>query len=477
MNCNREPRLQGSATRLALVLAAGVVLACGPSHAQQDQSATTPTAVQDGSVRTRPGQPDSTSVASYGSETNPSTSQGSDTPNAVNLETGLPLRTVMTPVHWGHFSLFSASLTGIYDSNFLQSMTPEAAQSTFLNTLVVYSLRRRRTQFDLQYMPTVWAANGQVHNDFANHAVDGFTSRALSRRWAVDLHDNFRYSPQQFGWTTPSFAPDFISNTAQSNAFLLADQKMLMNNFNATLNGELGERSRISVGYTETFIRLSPLSDNNSNSIYGVTSEENISAFTANWNRNLTRRNSVSVNYQFESMYEHYSGLRTHFQNVLLGYTRTLRPTLTLSLQAGPGWSSYHGGVGSSPRTRTAEGSFSLFKSFREGGIALSFTRSNNFVGVISNAYNNRYDVSVAHKLARRWRTQVGYSYVQQELTNSKRLNSGLANVSLDYSLTRNWSLFSSYHYFTYTGAQFPYSRRSVMGAGIRWAWTPRSRR
>src|ERR1041385_6061839 len=104
MNCDREPRLQGSAIRFALALTTIVVLASGLIHAQQNQSVTAPTAVQDGSVPTGSTQPDSTAVAGNGSEANPSTGQSSDTSTAVNLETGLPLRTVMTPLHWGHFS-------------------------------------------------------------------------------------------------------------------------------------------------------------------------------------------------------------------------------------------------------------------------------------------------------------------------------------------------------------------------------------
>lgn len=475
MTCAREVRTQRIMGPVAIMFAICLGLVCMPAHGQQDQSTTAVPTMQDSAAQTDGGQLSASGAESQAPGEQTTSVQSSNAPSAVNLETGLPLRTLMSPIHWGHFSIFSASMIGSYDSNYTQSSPPQGAQSTFFNGLVVYALRHRKTQVDLQYMPTVWAGNGNVQSDFTNQAIDGFTSFDLSRKWSLNLHDTFRYAPQQFVWTTPTFSPDFTTNTATANPFMLIGQNSLMNNFNAALGGRLGERNQVSFAYTESFIKLSPQSNETPGSIYSVGDREDASALTASWSRNLTRRNSVNISYGFERMYERAFAQTTQFQNVSLGYTRVLRPTVSVSLEGGPGWATTHSGIEPARTTRTAQGSLSLFKAFREGGIAASFSRSNTFVGVISNNYNNRYDLSLTRRLFRRVQAQLGYGYVQQELTTRKRLDSGIGYASLAYSLTRNWSVFGSYDRLTFAGSQIPYPRRAFMGAGIRWAWTPKS--
>lgn len=468
MNYYREFSAREIGGSFALALAIAVVLASAPLRAQDQPAQAT---AQSGTV-------DAGSIPAAGASqaSDPTTgAPGSSAPTAINLETGLPLRTLMSPIHWGHFSIFSASMLGAYDSNYTQSMSPQSAQSTFFNGLVVYALQHRKTQLDFQYMPTVWAANGNIQSDFTNQAIDGFTSFALSRHWGLQLHDTFRYTPQQFVWMTPAFSPDFISNTASSNPFLLTGQNTLMNVFTAGLDGRLGARNQVSFAYTETFIRLTPQQNETPGSIYALGDRESTSAFAATWTRNLSRKDSVNASYSFERMYQRTFGQTTEFQTVSLGYSHLITPTLSLSLEGGPGWATSDRGIAGSTTSTTAQGSVALFKSFREGGIAASFTRSNNFVGVISNNYNNRYDLSVSRRLFRRLQGQLGYGYVQQELTTKQRLNSGIGYASLAYSLTRNWSVFGSYDRLTFAGSQIPYPRRTFMGAGIRWSWTPRS--
>ena len=119
-----------------------------------------------------------------------------NTPKVISLASGLPLQARLSPLHWGHLSLFAASLVGAYDSNFEMQQPAVGAQETFLNGLLVYSIQHRHSQLDLQYMPTVWAANGKLGSNFTSQAVDLTHSRSLSRHWTLNLHDQFRYLSQ-----------------------------------------------------------------------------------------------------------------------------------------------------------------------------------------------------------------------------------------------------------------------------------------
>src|SRR5690349_16007705 len=181
-----------------LILAIWLVFACGLACAQDGESPDMPAGTANGSSTANSAQPSAasavnsanpTAVAANTLDTDTSQAQASDVPSAINIETGLPLRSLSSPLRWGHLSIMSATLVGAYDGNYLQNLTPQGAQLTFVNGLIVYGLRRRRTTFDIQYMPTVWAAQGRIQNDFANQALNAFTSFGLSRNWSISIQD------------------------------------------------------------------------------------------------------------------------------------------------------------------------------------------------------------------------------------------------------------------------------------------------
>jgi hypothetical protein len=413
-----------------------------------------------------------------------------NTPKVISLESGLPLRATLSPLHWGHLSLFSANLLGAYATNFTQQVGTNSGagtgvQATFANALLVYSIDHRRSQFNLQYMPTVWAAAGHLHTDFTAHALDIQTSHALSRSWTLDLHNRFQYKPNQFFWTNSSFAPDFQNGTATSNPLLLTARNSLQENFELGLNHTMSGRDELRFSLNENLVRYSQGSYASATTPSILPTQQQLySGASASWSRTLSARSSMSVQYMFQHgdywnpqyglQQATYSNPNTRasadFQNVQVGFTRKLQRTISVSVQAGPSWSSQG--------TKTFEGGVSLFKSFRRGGVAANVARSNSFTGLIGNSYNNRYDLSFQQQVHVRWDLQLTYSYVQQSFLNAKRANLATVYFMVGYRLTPTWSVYSSYYYlnpsYNFSGSTVGLlGRQQVMTAGIRWAWTP----
>lgn len=474
-----------------MLMSAGLLLAAPGARAQQGneqspQNGSAQTADQNG------GQPaqDSVPPMTQNLPVQSTQPQPLSDPNAVpqenpaqpaspRLDSGLPLLESMSPLHWGRLSLLSANLMGVYDSNLdqVQTTTPNSGQATLAQALVVYSLQHAHSQLDLQYMPMVWASSGQLHSNFTSQAVGLNHSRQLTRSWTLNLHDQFRYAPAQFFWTTNSFSPDFSSSTSTTTPFLMVGHNALLNSFDLGLSHTLNAHNSLSFDVSENYTRLTPISSLSSSApnpttsapapLVGATNlpldEQFYSTGMVMLSHTISPASSMSVNYQFQNLRDVSVNSRTNFQSASLGYSRRLRPTLTFGVEAGPAWTKNY---------LTAQGQVSLFKSFRKGGIAASFMRSTQFSGLISNSFNNRYDLSVSQQIIRHVGFRVGYSYVQQAYINLKQTNGAIAYASTDYYLTRNWSVYAGYYYFNSTGSQ-SIGRQQVMGMGIRWAWTP----
>ena len=254
MTYDKAPYIRWIGSRLAVGLLAATLFSANALNAQQDDSS-----VQDSSRA-----PDAfvqPVLTQNQWDPNALPEEQPNTPRPISLESGLPLRANLSPVHWGHLSLFAASLLGAYDSNFEMQQPAVGGQETFLSALLVYSIQHRRWQLDLQYMPIVWAANGQLGSNFTSQAVDLTHSRSLSRYWTLNLHDQFRYSPNQFYWTNSTFTPDFASGTATSNPIFLINRTALLNNFDLQLDHQINARDQLGFAFDQGFVRLSQNTD------------------------------------------------------------------------------------------------------------------------------------------------------------------------------------------------------------------------
>ena len=414
--------------------------------------------------------------------TNSSPDNGASQQPAVrSIETGLPLHSVVSPLRWGHLSLLSFTALRAYDTNY----QPQGAQQpqvgsalTALQALLIYSIQRSRWSLDLQYRPYAWFSGHTSHTNFTAHAVDFHTGHNFGREWRLNVTDSYAYSPAPVNLLGSPFSADFFNNTTSSTSFLSTGRKSLINSADLAMERVLNERSKLSFSFTDIFIDLS---ENSTNPAGPTASPTPTMRHTygpgATWSRQWSRRNTISLTYSYR--HQTYPGSigSTDFQHVGVGYTRILRPSLTATLEIGPGWSSASTGRTSNPYRRTTlQGSAELFKQFKKGGVALSFYRNSDFSGVISNSYSNRYNLAITRHFYTRWDAELSGSYVQQEFVGRHTITGEMGFAQLAYLLSRNWSLFTSYRYFSTSRSSVNdtlLGPQQIVSVGIRWAWKP----
>ena len=419
-------------------------------------------------------QSEDTSAATDNSDATPD-QNAAEQPVAKNLETGLPLRSVMSPLHWGHLSLLSFEGFESYNDNNQPQLSPLGRQFTALQGLLIYSIQKARSAVDLQYSPYVWFSQNKTYKDFTANSVDFMTSHIFNRRWSISGNDNFQYSPNLANTLRSGFAADFISNTSSETPFLSVGRRSLFNNANVTLNSQLSDKSRLSFTAVDDFVRLGSYVGSATTTVPDIAERFNAYGGGVTWTRQWNSRNTINLSYNYRR--QDTLGVVTHtsYNSADVGFTRVLKPSLTLSMEVGPGWSrSGLGSTGTPPQSRTTvQGSAQLYKAFHNGGVALSFYRNSEFSGLISNSYNNRYDLAFTHRLFTRLNFQVNGSYIQQEYVGKRSSAGELGWAELGYMLTRNWSVFGGYRYLKMSGNLALLGEQQLVSGGIRWAWQP----
>lgn len=399
----------------------------------------------------------------------------SQLPTATNLETGLPLRTTMSPLHWGRLSLLSFTAFEGYDTNLQLQPTASASSLTALQFLAIYSIQRARTSFNLQYRPYVWFTQHTTYKDFAANSLDLDTSHNFGHAWIMTLADSFRYSPELANQLGGAFSPDYQTATSTNSPFLALQRKYWTNAANIGLDHQLSQRSHLVFNLTDNFVRM--WNGTNGQTLpepIPTTNEQNTYGGGLTWTRDWSRKNMVRLSYDYRRQQTSYLYGNTNYHTFDVGYTRILKPTLTFTIQGGPGfWSGQAVGSGSNFRRTTAQGSVSLFQAFHGGGIAFSASRNANYSGVFSNSLNNRYEVSLTKHFFRRWNATATGSYIQQEFVGRPTTTGELAWGQMAYRLTHMWSIFGGYQYYHTVNGLLPYAPQHFASLGIRWAWEP----
>jgi hypothetical protein len=393
-------------------------------------------------------------------------------PLATNLETGLPLRTVMSPLHWGRLSLLSFTAFEGYNTNFQLQPTGSSTQLTAFQFLAIYSVQRAKTSFSLQYRPYVFFTQHTTYKDFAANSVNLDTSHNFGRAWMLSLADAFRYSPELANELGGAFSPDFQSGTSTNTAFLALQRKYWANAANINLDHQLSQQSHLIFDLSDDFVRFSGSSRQLVPETAPGFNQENAYSAGVKWSREWNRNNTLRLSYNFRRQEVPNISGDSNFHTINVGYTRILKPTLTLTMEAGPGfWSGRAIGGSNVEHRTTAQGSVSLTKSFRGGGIAFAAIRSANYSGVISNSLNNRYDVSINRQFFRKWKATATASYLQQEFVGKPSTKGELLWGDVAFRMTRMWSLFGGYRYYHTTALTA--APQHFVSLGLRWAWEP----
>jgi len=105
--------------------------------------------------------------------------------------------------------------------------------------------------------------------------------------------------------------------------------------------------------------------------------------------------------------------------------------------------------------------------------VVLAFERSNNFSGVISDSFHNRYDLTVRRQFNARFSCSAVASYLQQQSSTARGTDGELASAEVRYFINHNWATFAQARYLSITGNERILAPEKSVYVGLRWSWTP----
>jgi len=390
----------------------------------------------------------------------------------VNLSTGQVLSKTRSPLHWGRLSVMSFELMQIYDSNYLfLKDNPLSAQAGAVQGLLVYSLKSSRASLNLQYRPQFWASDQTQQFDYSSHMVDFHTFRYLTPRWAINVSDQFQYSPDRGRLNEVGFSPDYSTGTSTQNPFLSTGRRMVNNQFGVSVDHRLSAHDTIQMSLRQQYIRLSADSDTQLQDPIALATEQQDYAGQIGWTHTWRTDNQIGIQYSYDHQFFNGFNSSAQLHGVLFGFSRRLRPSLLLRAGGGPAllFPAKAGTVQSSPRQVTYQANAALYKSFRHSGITLSYSRDNTFTGQISDGLNDRVDLSYSQRLFHRIDAIIGGAYVRQNYSVGPHLYGKSGWSELDWHLTRSWSIYGTYSYLTQAGGPTLFGPRQLVTSGIRW--------
>jgi hypothetical protein len=464
--------IHGNAGKLFAVLLM-LVLAAATAPAQEESAPSAPPPARD--------EQKSPDAANQRADVPPSSAdEGFSTLSydkpATNLATGAILTTTRSPFRWGNLSVLSVDALQVYDSNYLfRRDNPLPVHAGAIRGLLVYAVKTGHGTFSLQYRPQFWASGETSQFDYASHMVDFHTFRYLSSQWAINISDQFASVPDRGRLEQIGFSSDYTTSTSTQNPFLATGRRLLTNSFGVSIDHRFTSRDRMEFLVRHQYIRLSE-PDNGTTVVQdpaAVLSEQQDIGGEIGWTHTWRRDNELGIKYAYDR--EYFQGFESSAQlhSVLVGISRRLRPSLLLRISGGPALlmpAKPAGAVSPGDTRQTYEASAALFKKFTRSGMTLSYSRTNNFTGQISDNLNDRYDVSYSQHWSRHIDTVIGGAYIRQALT-AQTLQGKSAWTEVDYRLNRSWSFYGTYSYLTQAGGPLLYGPRMLITSGIRWSW------
>jgi hypothetical protein len=388
-----------------------------------------------------------------------------------NLETDLPLQVVASPFRVGRWSLLSFSAYQGYDTNPDQQQVANGTEFSAFSGLVVYSLRGSQWNVDLQYEPSVFVSPKLTAKNWTGNATDAQVDRRLGATWSFSAGEHFRYSPNvQSSIQGNQLALNIGGGVSILTPFLSSSRSLLLNTFSSSLSHRISDRSTLVFHADQSFVRISGSVTEAQTAAIPVEDSDSIEAGFA-YNHVLGPRDSVEATYDYRAQFSSTTAQGiANFHTASFGLSHEIAPTLRVSVSAGPGWSN-PGNAG--PWRTTLQGSFQISKESRTGGIALSFTRSDVFAGVIGNDFNNHYAVRIDRKFGPHISLTTTGSYIQQQFFGGHDLTGEMGSFELAWFTTRNWSMFGQVRYLDTNGTELSIAPQKVVTVGVRWSWIP----
>jgi len=381
-------------------------------------------------------------------------------------------------LRWRNFSILSFSAYQGYDTNAGRQAMPIGSSLTALNALVIYSVENPHSRLNLQYHPFVWLGPKGTYQDWGSASADLSTTHNFSRQWNWTAGDTFHYSPsEQSTIEGQSFITDFGGGLNVATPFLATGLNVTTNNLDLSFEDRYGQYSSLSFHGYQGYVQVSDVGGSSIATSSRLSSPEELLTFGAGstWTdrRGALDTLDVRVDYRRQNSLANTLG-DGQYITAGLEWTHLISPTFRLTAEAGPGWhTSETGKPGGSGLATTVQGAVGLFKRFRKGGVALSFTRSNQFTGIVGNDFNDRLDLTFERHLTTRWSVTATGSYLEQAVAKGRSITGKFASAEVDYFVTRNWSLFSQGRYIGILNGGPMFAPDKIVTVGFRWAWVP----
>ena len=391
------------------------------------------------------------------------------------LDTGLPLKVLVTPFHWGRFSLLSVTSYQGYNTNPNFRESAAGASVTSVSALAMYSSAFAGWRLNMQYQPFLWVSSGRTLKDFAAASADLRTLQPINATWHWTLGESFRYAPTHSSAQGKGFVSDPGGGVSFGDVFLSSGRNVLVNVLAGTLTDRYSEHSMVTfhlnqdVTHLSSFVgRLSGGPDTSSqtavNYSTGVT-----------WRKRLTPSDTISIAYRDRLQSSTGRLAVVNSQTASIGWSHKLESGFGISANFGPAWSNYFGTNANSSGHghATMHGSLALSKQFRHMGVVASVARSNEFTGIFSDHFHNRADLSIQREFSSRLSASVAASYVEQQFRTEQSAKGKLATAEARYRMSRNWSIFSQARYLRINGGDTLMAPEKNVVVGFRWSWVP----
>jgi hypothetical protein len=357
--------------------------------------------------------------------------------------------------HWGPFYLGSSDARIAYDSiqsaNVAEFGPSEANTLSLLETSIVVDKTWDRNRFTFQYQPRVAATDGDVAYDYLNQQAGINTFFMLSPRWTLGLSDRF-LATRNSGLAGGVYADanTVTSTTLQSD--FLDNSETYMTDI-ASLSASYAVSPRMLLTFSPSFVyqRTSGLTTAEGGDITAADV-----AFDARFRYLLNARTSVGA-YSTESFVQ-FTGLIPTSTYYTFGASVSRQLTMTIGVSANVGVTE---SVFQSEQYWGESGEISVFKVFPRGRVSVVYSRGLPGTGYVTNYLNQRVDVIGYYQFSRRLTGNAGVGYEAQE-SNPEVVSGKYATGEVDYVLSPNWGVFTSYAY------KIQYSNNPQVFGGIR---------
>jgi hypothetical protein len=394
----------------------------------------------------------------------------------INLATGQLLKVTSSPLRWGHFSVLSFNAVEVYDSNFLfRKDNPLSAQAGAVQGLIVYAIKTGRMNFSLQYRPQIWVSSESTQFDYASHLLDMHASRRISPQWSVNFSDRYQWAADRGNLDQIGLTSDYASNNTNQNPFLVGGRRLISNIADFSVAHNFTAHNSLEFSARHQYISLSALPIGST--VPDPVATENTQQIIGGqlgWSYQWSRNNSLGIHYAYDREFFQDFTSSAQFHSVLFGFSRRLTSTLVLQVNGGPTLmvpDKAPGAIQAPDIRQTYQGSAALFKTFHRAGFTLSYSRSNDFTGQVSDGLNDRFGATYSERFFRRLDLVVGGAYVRQNYLSGAHLLGKTGWTEIDYRLSPSWSFYTTYSYLTQGGGPTLYGPRHLVTSGIRWSW------